>query len=77
MRGGGFDVERLVVAAAYADDFRVVIYRRPGAVGLLELGAVAGATEVLDVEVLDVCTEVGETPGYVGVAADDEERRAG
>ncbi len=75
--GGGEDVEGDVAASGYADVLGVVSDGSPGAVGLLVLGGGAGAAEVFDAEILDVGTEVGESPGDVLIAADDDEGDAG
>lgn len=63
--------------AANADDFGAVSGGPPLAVGGLELGGGPGGVEVLDIEVLDVCAEVGEAPGDVVVVADDDVGNAG
>ena len=49
----------------------------PGVVGAFVLGDGAGFAEVLDEDVLDVGSGVGEAPGDEGVAADDDEGNAG
>ena len=75
--GGGEDVEGDVAASAHADEFGVMDDGRPGVVGSLVFGGGAGFAEVFDEDVLDVGAGVGEGPGDVGVAADDDEGDAG
>ncbi len=74
---GGGDVEDEVLASADVDGLFLVEDGMPGAVGGLELGGIAGAAGVLDVDVLNLGAEVGEAPGDVSVVADDDEGDAG
>ncbi len=74
---GERDVEDNVLAAADVDDFCLIGYRAPGAVGGLVLGSGGGAPGVFDVEVLHVGAEVGKAPGHVVVMAGDDEWHAG
>ena len=71
---GGLHVEGDVFAAAHVDDFVVDGERLPVAVGGL---VIALAVELLDVEVLHVGVERGESPGHVLVVAGDDEGHAG
>ena len=78
---GGFDVAVLsaeeveddVFAAADVDGVGVVDDGAPRAVGGLELGLTVVNAGALDVDVLDVGSQVGEAPGDVIVVADDDE----
>ena len=75
--GGGEDVEGDVAAGANVDEFGVMGDGGPGVVGAFVFGGGAILAEVLDEDVLDVGAGVGEAPGDVGVAADDDEGDAG
>jgi hypothetical protein len=75
--GGGEDVEGEVAAGADVDDFAVVGHGGPDVVGAFVFGIGTLFAEVLDEDVLDVGTGIGEAPGDVGVAADDDEGDAG
>ena len=74
---GGGDVEDDVLASANVDGLLLMEDGVPGVVGGLVLGGFAGASGVLDVDVLDLGSEVGEAPGDVGVVADDDEGNSG
>ena len=74
---GEGDIEDDVGAATDVDDLGLVADGAPCTVGELILGAERSAAGVLDVEVLHVRAEVGESPGNVVVVPADDEGRAG
>ena len=73
----GEEVEDDVSAEANVDGLLIMDDGAPGAVGGLEFGLVVVEAGVLDVDVLDVGAEVGESPGDMVVVADDDKGRPG
>ena len=71
---GELHVERNVFAAADFDDLVVHAERLPLRVQILKVSL---AVQLLDVEVLHVGVERGESPGDVLVVAGDHERHSG
>ena len=75
LRGG--DVEDDVFVAADVDGLGLMEDAVPGSVGGFEFRGFAGASEMLDVDVLNVGAEVGESPGDMVVVAYDDEGNTG
>ncbi len=71
--GGRLHAQQQILAAAHFDDFMVHHQRLPDRVIILIIPL---SVELLDIQILHVGVERGETPGHVLVVAGDDVRHS-